>query len=116
MKKRRGFFTYKIALVLIVLGIIFSAGSVANISLEKSIRSDEIKDEVIIIDNILKLWCRDHSGRYIDSLERLKTLELLKDELDITNYKYTTRNDNKEYHLEVDLPVGEKYISPGSNY
>lgn len=133
--KRRGYLSIAVALVVVFIGIL--AGSVLfNVSIIHNVKADQLRAECSMIDRSLEMWSKSHraikketiqypaDGRvsyekkrvYPASLEELKELGYVWRGMDGSIFRYSTEGSDTGYHLEVDLPMGVTYVSPGSTY
>lgn len=133
--KRKGFLMLSLAFTVLFICILATA-SLGNISFINNAKAEQMRETCNIIDRSLEAWSKSHQAVKEDSIryqadgkvsyEKRRvypaTLQELKDtgyisrEIDSNVYRYSTRNGGLEYHLEVELPNGKKYVSPESKY
>ena len=115
MKKRNGFGIAEILLVTIIIAslsvFLFVSGSTS-----KSMAADIKKDQILSVDRALTMHYQQFSHKYPDSLEDLRTKELIPKKFSVNGLTYQVRNEYKEYRLSVVLENGSTYVSPYSYY
>lgn len=133
--KRRGYLSITVALVVVFIGML--AGSALwNVSIIHNAKADELRAECSAIDRSLEIWSKSHRAikeetiRYQEdghvyyekervypaSLEELRELGYVWRGMDGSSFRYNTQGNETGYHLEVELPMGATYVSPGSSY
>lgn len=124
--------------VMMVL-IVMVGLSVAGVNIVRGVKTDKLKAECDVIDHALETWAsahkrvveasihQDEEGRtyygmerqYPETLEQLGELQVygyIPRSIDKSGFRYATRDHATRYRLEVNLPDGSVYVSPGSGY
>lgn len=133
--RRRGFLTLSVALAVVFITIMVGS-SIWNVSIFRNAKADILRTECAMIERSLEMWSKSHraikeetiryqeDGRvyyekkrvYPTSLQELKDIDYVARGMDHSIFRYTTRDNCTGYHLEVDLPTGEIYVSQGSTF
>lgn len=116
LKKRKGVAIIELVIYALLIGIVLGVIITSTGSINKSVESDELKERAVQIDMALAVWYQSHGNKYPDNLVMMQNINVLPPAMDLSRFTYSVRNSNKEYHLEVTLPVGGKYVSPNSKY
>ncbi|WP_333594175.1 hypothetical protein [Anaerospora hongkongensis] len=135
--KKRGILLFQ-STFFIILGIILLGASTLAFGQIKNVKIGQLKAESRIVDRALEAWAASHPQIKEDTVvftqqgavfEQKRTYPLLKADLmelqskgffpstiDLSLYRYETKNDGADYSLEVVLPDGTLFKSPRSTY
>jgi len=135
--KKRGFLLFQQALV-IFIGILLLGASAFAFNQIKNVKIGQLKAESRVVDRALEAWSASHRQIKEDTVvftqqgavfEQKRTYPLTKTDLmelqsrgffsstiDLSLYRYETKNDGADYSLEVVLPDGTLFKSPRSTY
>ena len=115
MKKRKGSLLLQIAVIVLLMGILTSVIPSSVGSIVKTITDDTIKAQAKLLDFALHKWYISHS-KYPKALTSLRNLGYISSQLNIDDFSYSTKDNQKQYRLTVVLKSGSTYISSGSTY
>lgn len=139
--KKRGILLYQLVLVLLITLIVFGIGVTTGNNVMKNVRTDNLRSQCNIIDRSLEAYAKSHRGVTTTSVtynsegkvsytqnrqypENLTELGEIQDKgyfstsIDLTKFTYSmaqVSDGTMVYKLEVHLPDGTVYTSPGSN-
>lgn len=113
IKQRKGILSIEFAVYLVIivlcLIVIASPGTTRN-----TLADNVLRDQTLLIDQVLSVWYQSHSGTYPTSLDVLQTMAMIPPSIAVTTFSYSINADSTQYSLMVTLANGTVYKSPAS--
>lgn len=136
--KKKGYIAFSMLLVYVFLLMAFSAGIYGGNLFVSNMKVENLVTQCNVIDTSLEVWSKSHTAVDVASVtyenekthfnkkrlypEDLTELGIIQNmgyfsrsTIDLSQFKYSTLDDGTSYVLEVTLPNGAVFQSPGSN-
>lgn len=122
-------------IVVIVMSLLLASGGALTANFIKNMKTDALKTQCGAIDQALESWSKAHIAVKEDSitytengskynklrlypanLQDLQTFGYLAKSINVSAFRYSTRDSGTSYRIEVTLPNKQIYKSPGSDF